>query len=98
MVWTPGQKQITEIEKAKTNILSTYERIKCPACGSPSRKTADNMCKCDECRETFCNLCQHKVDGKHKSGKCAIKVNKSKDKKGKVAIGSKKSKDRLKRC
>ena len=97
-VWTPHQKQsTTAIEAVKTNILLTYERMKCPSCGSPSRKTANDTCECDECKEIFCSLCQHRVDKNHKTGKCGIKVNKSKKNKSKEAIGSKKSKDRLKR-
>ena len=97
-IWTPEQKQsTTDIETVKTNILLTYDRIKCPSCGSPSRKTGNNTCECDECQEVFCSLCQYKVDNNHKTGKCAIKVNRSKTMKGKEAIGSKKSKERLKR-
>jgi hypothetical protein len=95
-IWTPEQKQATAgIDAVKTNILSTYERIKCPSCGSPSRKSKNDTCECEKCQEIFCSLCQHRVDKNHKNGKCGIKVNKSK--KHKEAVGSKKSKDRLKR-
>ena len=96
-IWTPQQKQaMADISAVKTNILSTYERIKCPACGSPSRKYENDTCECDECQEIFCSLCQHKVDESHKNGKCGIKI-KLKKNKGKEAIGSKKSKERVKR-
>ncbi|XP_028405977.1 uncharacterized protein LOC114528519 [Dendronephthya gigantea] len=95
-IWTPEDKQSTAgIGAVKTNIMSTFERMKCPMCGSPSRKTDNNTCECAECQEIFCALCQKKVDKNHKTGKCQMKINNVK--KRKQAIGSKKSKDRLKR-
>lgn len=83
-------------DEIKPDIMSTFEKIKCPFCGSPSQKVGEQICECDKCQEAFCSSCKHRMDKFHKD-KCGIKVNKSKKGKAKEVIGSKRSKSRLKR-
>lgn len=100
-MWTPVQKKSSGgkdgLDQIKTDIMLTYERMKCPFCGSPSQRTEEKIYECEKCKGIFCSSCKHQMDEHHKTGKCGIKPNLSKKAKSKEIIGSKKSKSRLKR-
>lgn len=91
----PQPKEVsTDLNEVREKLLYTYERIKCPYCLSPSKKT-DEWWECKKCQHVFCSVCQCRVDENHKTGQCSHKLNTENAKQ--ISIGSKKSKDRLKR-